>query len=61
MWLILIDACSKWPEIHAMSSTTAQATIHQLCKIFSAHSLPEQLITNNGPQFVAEKFARQGE
>ena len=26
MWLIMIDAYSKWPEIHAMSTTTAQAT-----------------------------------
>ena len=56
MWLILIDVYSKWPEIHAMSSTTAQATIHQLRKIFSAHGLHEQLITDNGPQFAAEEF-----
>ena len=28
MWLLLIDAYSKWPEVHAMSSTTAQATAH---------------------------------
>ena len=39
-----------------MSTTTAQATIQQLCKIFSAHGLPEQLITDSGPQFVAEDF-----
>ena len=25
MWLLLINAYSKWPEIHAMSSTTAHA------------------------------------
>ena len=30
MWLLLIDAYSKWPEIYAMSATTAQATIQQL-------------------------------
>ena len=53
---ILIDAYSKWPEIHAMSTTTVQATVHQLCKIFLAHGLPEQLITDNGPQFVAVDF-----
>ena len=56
IWLILIDAYSKWPEIHAMSSNTASATNGQLCKIFSAHGLPEQLITDNGPQFAAEEF-----
>ena len=56
MWLILIDAYSKWPEIYAMSATTAQATIQQLRKIFAIHGLPELLITDNGPQFVASEF-----
>ena len=56
MWLILIDAYSKWPEIHAMSVTTAQATIQQLRKIFAVHGLPERLITDNGPRFVASEF-----
>ena len=31
-------------------------TIHQLYKIFSAHGLPEQLITDNDPQFVTVAF-----
>ena len=45
-----------------MSTTMVQATICQPCKILSAHGLPEQLIRDNGPQFVAEgscSFARQ--
>ena len=49
----------KWPENHAMSTTTAHATVQQLCKIFSqfsVHRLPEQLIINNDPQFFAEDF-----
>ena len=39
LWLIVMDACSKWPKIHAMSTTTAQAIIHQLHKIFFTHGL----------------------
>ena len=27
MWLLLIDAYSKWPEVHTIASTTAQATV----------------------------------
>ena len=53
--MILIDAYNKWPEIYAMSVTTAQATIQQLCKIFAVHGLPELLITDNDPEFVASK------
>ena len=36
MWLLLIDAFSKWPEIHEMNSTTAEATISKLKQIFAA-------------------------
>ena len=52
MWFILIDAYIKWPEIYAMSATTAQVTIRQLRKIFAIHGLPELLNTENHPQFV---------
>ena len=48
MWLILIDAYSKWPEIYAMSTTTPQAKIQQLQKIFAIHGLPELLISHHG-------------
>ena len=58
MWFLLIDAYSKWPEIQAMPETTTEATIQQLCKIFSAHGLPEQITTDNGPQFVTEQFEK---
>ena len=56
MWLILIDAYSKWPDIYAVSATTAQATIQQLRKVFAAYGLPKLLITDNGTQFVASEF-----
>ena len=56
MWLLLIDAYSKWPEVHAMSSTTAQATVQQLRGIFATHGLPQMIVSDNGPQFVSEEF-----
>ena len=58
MWLILIDAYSKWPEIYAMSATTPQAKIQQLQKIllYMASQSYSSVITDNGPQFVASEF-----
>ena len=56
MYLIAVDAHSKWPEVIEMTSTTAQKTITEL-RIFAAYGLPEQVVTDNGPQFVADKFA----
>ena len=42
MYLIAIDAHSKWPEVIEMTSTTAQKTITELRRIFVAYGLPEQ-------------------
>jgi len=57
MWLLVIDAFSKWPEIHSMEST-AEATIKHLREIFATHGLPRQIVTDNGPQFVASSFQK---
>ena len=55
-FLVVVDAHSKWPEVIDMSSTTASATIQQLRSLFASYGLPEQLVSDNGPQFVAEEF-----
>ena len=56
-FLIVVDAYSKWPEVFRMSSTTADKTIEVLRHLFAAQGLPEQLVSDNGPQFVSEEFA----
>ena len=53
MFMLLVDAHSKRPEILEMTSTTADNTIATLRCVFSAFGLPEQLVTDNGPQFVS--------
>ena len=56
MWLIIVDACSKWLEVIAMTSTTAERTIDILRSLFSRYGIPDQIVTDNGPQFTAEEF-----
>ena len=56
MFFLLMDAHSKWPEVYEMTSTTAQKTVDILRHIFAAYGLPEQLVSDNGPQFVAKEF-----
>jgi hypothetical protein len=56
-FLVVVDAHSKWAEVIEMSSTTSSKTIVELRKLFSAYGLPEQIVSDNGPQFVAEEFA----
>ena len=39
-----------------MKKTMADATISELRRLFSCYGLPEQLVSDNGPQFVSEEF-----
>ena len=56
MFLILIDAYSKWLEVIPMGSITTQATIETLKTIFCTHGLPEVIVTDNGPSFTSIQF-----
>ena len=56
-FLLLIDAHSKWMEVHIMGSTSAEATIEKMEMTFASTGLPVHLVTDNGPQFVSERFA----
>ena len=56
MFLVCVDAYSKWPEVRVMSTTTVSKTLNVLREWISVHGIPEQIVTDNGPQFVAEEF-----
>jgi len=56
MFLLLIDAPSKWMEVHLLSSTSSTGIIRCLHRIFSTVGLPEVLVTDNGPNFVSKEF-----
>ena len=57
MFLIVVDAHSKWTEIIPTSSTTSSVTINILSTIFARFGLPEHLVSDNGAQFTSEEFA----
>ena len=55
-FLIGIDSYSKWLEVKHMTSTTSQRTIAVLRDLFSSYGLPEEVVSDNGPQFVSHDF-----
>ena len=57
MLLVAVDAHSKWLEVYPMITTTSVKTIEVLNEMFAAYGLPEQIISDNGPQFISEEFA----
>ena len=58
MFLIVVDAYSKWIEIETMMDATAPSTVKRLRKIFAAHGLPKIIVTDNGPAFVGDAFEK---
>ena len=57
MLLIAVDAHSKWPEVQIMPGTTSTHTIAALREMFAWFGLPQQVVSDNGPQFTSEQFS----
>ncbi|XP_026530784.1 uncharacterized protein K02A2.6-like [Notechis scutatus] len=55
-FLITVDAYSNWLEVCTMKTTTTDAVITKLNKLFATHGLPDVLVSDNGPQFTALAF-----
>lgn len=56
MFFILIDAHTKWMEVHIMSGTTATATIEKLEESFAALGLPVNVVTDNAAVFMSQEL-----
>lgn len=55
-YLVTMDYYSGYWELDRLQSTEAVAMIKKLMAHFSRHSSPCQLVSDNGPQFVAAEF-----
>ena len=58
MWFIVVDAHTKWPEVIAMKTTTANNTITVLRSLFARYGIPTQIVSDNGPQFTSEEYSQ---
>ena len=56
-FFIVVDAHSKWAEVVEMPQTTTARTIAVLRHLFATHGIPEQIVSDNGPQFTSNDFA----
>ncbi|KAL7853111.1 hypothetical protein SRHO_G00188960 [Serrasalmus rhombeus] len=56
MFLILVDAYSKWIDAYSVSSSTSAVTIECLRRSFSQHGIPEIIVSDNGTCFTSEQF-----
>ena len=50
---MVVDANSKWPEVFPMTSATTAKTVEVLRQLFPSYGLPEEVVLDNGPQFIS--------
>ena len=56
--LTYIDMATRWPEAVPLRKTTTTIVIQQLTQIFARNGFPMSLVSDNGPQFVADTFRK---
>ena len=57
MFLVIVDAHSKWMDIHITNSSTSSVTIELLRKTFAALGLPEVVVSDNATTFTSTEFS----
>ena len=57
-YLLVADYLSKFPVIRKLSTTTSSAIIHHLRSVLAEHCIPEELVTDNRPQYSSHEFTK---
>ncbi|MFG1588194.1 DDE-type integrase/transposase/recombinase [Staphylococcus aureus] len=58
MFLIVVDAYSRWPEVVQVRSATTSSTLIELNRMFARYGNPKTLVSDNGTQFTSTEFQR---
>ncbi len=54
--LIIVDYYSRYPEVAELRDTKARTVIAKTKSIFSRHSIPDNVISDNGPQYSSDEY-----
>ena len=56
--LLVTDYFSRYVEVARLSRTTSPDVVVNLKSIFVRHGIPDQLLSDNGPQFSVSSFSQ---
>lgn len=55
-FLVIVDSHSKWMEVFPVNSLTTLTAMNILKGLFARYGFPQEVVSDNGPQFIAEDF-----
>ena len=58
MFLVTIDAYSKWLDVQVVNAATSRVTIERLRTLFATHGIPEIVVSDNGTAFTSAEFSQ---
>ena len=56
MYLVIIDAYSKWTDVFPVLSANSETTIDKLRTLFATHGIPNSVVTDDATGFVSEEM-----
>ena len=56
MILVIMDAHTKWINVHVSSGSTSTITISGLRNCFSTHGIPDAIVSDNATCFTSDEF-----
>ena len=56
MFLVTVDAHSKWIEADIADTATSTGTIQKLQHMFATHGIPDTIVSDNGSVFTSKEF-----
>ena len=55
-YLIVVDYFSLFPEVIRLTTTTSSQIITSLKSLFGRYGIPEEVISDNGPQYISQEM-----
>ncbi|KAL5479382.1 hypothetical protein EMCRGX_G022901 [Ephydatia muelleri] len=56
-YLLVVDSFSRYPEVIQLPSTTTSTKVISVLKsVFARHGIPEEFISDNGPQYSSQEM-----
>ena len=55
-YVIVVDYYSRFFEIERLKDTLSSTVVKKTKAIFSRHVIPEEIVSDNGPQFISQEY-----